>query len=170
MKKNTKIYSTISVNELQTIFFGQKLTKKCLSSKNKHIIFLLTGPLGAGKTQLVKGVAKTIGINPKKINSPTFIFITQHNGKKCILYHMDFYRIEKKFLSEILLDHIKEIQLYKKNKTITCIEWANKIDQKKYYYFFKTHTDVDFYTIDIKILNNKSRKIVVKKNENKKYL
>ena len=54
-------------------------------------IFLLTGPLGAGKTCLTQGVASGLGVSGH-VRSPTFVLTTRYHGR-LTLYHMDLYRI-----------------------------------------------------------------------------
>ncbi len=54
-------------------------------------IFLLTGPLGAGKTCLTQGIAWGLGV-PGYTRSPTFVLMTRHQGR-LTLHHLDLYRI-----------------------------------------------------------------------------
>ena len=53
----------------------------------------LSGDLGAGKTQLVKGIALGLGITAR-IQSPTFALVNEHNGGRLPLAHLDLYRLE----------------------------------------------------------------------------
>jgi len=53
----------------------------------------LDGDLGAGKTQLVKGLARGLGIT-ELVHSPTFALINQYAGGRLPLFHLDFYRLE----------------------------------------------------------------------------
>lgn len=54
-------------------------------------VFLLNGPLGAGKTSLTQGIAEGLGIE-EYIRSPTFVLMTRHKGR-LTLHHIDLYRI-----------------------------------------------------------------------------
>ena len=56
-------------------------------------VFALVGDLGAGKTQLVKGIAVGVGA-AADVTSPTFTLIHEYVGGRTPLYHFDFYRIE----------------------------------------------------------------------------
>ncbi len=56
-------------------------------------VFGLTGDLGAGKTQFVKGFAAGIG-SAAEVTSPTFTLIHEYLDGRLPLYHFDFYRIE----------------------------------------------------------------------------
>jgi len=66
-----------NVNE--TVKFGTRLGK--------------LGQLGAGKTTLIKGIAKGIGVDdPRHVNSPSFVILKEHKGR-IPLYHFDVYRL-----------------------------------------------------------------------------
>ncbi len=55
----------------------------------------LTGDLGAGKTQLVKGLAR--GLNaPARVQSPTFALVNEYPGGRLPLFHVDLYRLENR--------------------------------------------------------------------------
>lgn len=56
-------------------------------------VVTLDGPLGAGKTQFVKGLAEGLEIT-EEISSPTFTLIHEYNGPRGRLCHFDFYRME----------------------------------------------------------------------------
>ncbi len=53
----------------------------------------LFGDLGAGKTQLVKGIASAFGVPPETVNSPTFTLVNEYAGRDFPIYHIDAYRI-----------------------------------------------------------------------------
>jgi len=53
----------------------------------------LTGDLGAGKTQLVKGLAHGLGITAR-VQSPTFALVNEYDGGRLPLAHLDLYRLE----------------------------------------------------------------------------
>lgn len=57
-------------------------------------VLSLEGPLGAGKTCFVKGLAEGLGIDPAAVSSPTFTLIHEYEGGRLPLVHMDLYRIE----------------------------------------------------------------------------
>ncbi len=52
----------------------------------------LSGDLGAGKTQLVKGIACGLG-SSARVHSPTFTLLNQYGGGRLLLFHLDLYRL-----------------------------------------------------------------------------
>jgi tRNA threonylcarbamoyladenosine biosynthesis protein TsaE len=56
-------------------------------------VFALTGDLGAGKTQLVRGLARGLGIS-SRVHSPTFALLNEYSGGREPLFHLDLYRLE----------------------------------------------------------------------------
>jgi tRNA threonylcarbamoyladenosine biosynthesis protein TsaE len=53
----------------------------------------LRGELGAGKTQLARGVAEGAGVEPGDVSSPTFSIVQSYAGKHVTLHHADLYRL-----------------------------------------------------------------------------
>jgi tRNA threonylcarbamoyladenosine biosynthesis protein TsaE len=60
-------------------------------SINPGSIIALVGDLGAGKTVLVKGIARGLGVEEEP-NSPTFVIMNSYEGR-IPLYHFDLYRL-----------------------------------------------------------------------------
>ena len=59
------------------------------------LVIALCGDLGAGKTQLVKGIAHGLG-SPARVHSPTFALLTEYGGGRLPLFHLDLYRLNSR--------------------------------------------------------------------------
>ena len=70
-----------------------KLGKKLSQRLNPQSIVLLKGPIGAGKTSFVQGIAKGLSIT-EEITSPTFALSHHYNSGKIPLIHIDLYRLD----------------------------------------------------------------------------
>ena len=82
-------------------------------------VFLLTGPLGAGKTCLTQGIAEGLGVQGY-VRSPTFVLTTQYEGR-LRLYHLDLYRIDAPLEAwDLGLDE----QLF--GEGVCVVEWADR--------------------------------------------
>lgn len=80
----------------------------------------LSGDLGAGKTQLVKGLARGLGIS-QRVHSPTFALVNIYEGGRLTLSHLDLYRLETP--DQILAAGLDELL---GPEGITVIEWVER--------------------------------------------
>lgn len=83
-------------------------------------VLALVGELGAGKTQLAKGVAEGLGVR-SVVNSPTFVLMNEHAGR-LRLYHSDAYRLDdpEDAVAAGLIDD-------RQADGVVVIEWADRI-------------------------------------------
>lgn len=89
----------------------------------KYRVFTFIGPLGAGKTTVIKKLLRACGIT-RNITSPTFIYLNDYQNKEDqTFYHFDLYRI--KSLEEFQLNGFDEY-VYQPNSW-TFIEWPEVI-------------------------------------------
>jgi tRNA threonylcarbamoyladenosine biosynthesis protein TsaE len=80
----------------------------------------LSGDLGAGKTELVKGIAEGLG-STDPVTSPTFALVHEYRGGRLPLFHMDFYRLQdEKELDEIGFED------YLRRQGVCAIEWVDR--------------------------------------------
>jgi tRNA threonylcarbamoyladenosine biosynthesis protein TsaE len=85
------------------------------------LVFGLSGDLGAGKTQLVKGLARGLGIS-QRVHSPTFALVNVYSGGRLPLFHLDLYRLDTP--EQITSAGLQE---YLQPPGVTAIEWAEKL-------------------------------------------
>ncbi len=82
----------------------------------------LCGPLGAGKTQLVKGLAIGLGVpEDEPVTSPTFVLMREYAGR-VTLYHIDAYRLSG--AGELLDLGLEEITA--EPDAVVVVEWADR--------------------------------------------
>jgi tRNA threonylcarbamoyladenosine biosynthesis protein TsaE len=84
-------------------------------------IFALHGVLGAGKTQLAKGLARGLGYRGE-VTSPTFTIVHEYLGGRLPIYHIDLYRIQNE--KEVIDIGLEE---YLPGDGVTVIEWPERI-------------------------------------------
>jgi len=145
-KMRIKIISE-SPKETQKIasFFMQAILKK-YDFKKSGLVISLEGPLGGGKTEFLKGIAKFLKLK-EKVFSPTFLIMKSFPCKTSsfkTLWHLDCYRIEKP-------KEIKELdflEIIKNPDNLIFIEWGNKI---------KKILPKDHWTIKFKITGKDTR-------------
>ena len=80
----------ISEEAAETFSLGQQVGAQLIGGE----ILLLSGPLGAGKTVFVKGIAAALGLDPAEVTSPTFTLVNPYSGR-LTLYHIDLYRLDE---------------------------------------------------------------------------
>ncbi len=79
----------ISHNPAQTEALGETWGRAAA----RGWVIALTGDLGAGKTQFVKGLARGLG-SAARVHSPTFTLVNEYLDGRLPLYHLDLYRLE----------------------------------------------------------------------------
>ena len=107
----------------QSVEETQDLAKKLARNINPGITISLIGDLGTGKTTFTKGFARQMGIKDH-VTSPTFKLISEYQGKKYKLNHIDAYRMNG---PEDFLNIGGEEYLLSKN-SITIIEWGDLLN------------------------------------------
>lgn len=86
-------------------------------------VVALVGDLGAGKTTLVRSIAEGLGVDKRRVNSPTFILIQHYEGRIPV-YHFDTYRVES--VEEFLDLGAEE---YFDSDGICLVEWADRVEE-----------------------------------------
>lgn len=108
-----------SHNAKETLDLGTRIGAQLSGGE----VVLLDGSLGTGKTVLVKGIARGLGLNDEDVTSPSFTLVNPHHGR-LLLYHIDLYRLDEGAsaayavdLDEILTDE----------QAVIVIEWAERL-------------------------------------------
>jgi tRNA threonylcarbamoyladenosine biosynthesis protein TsaE len=106
----------ISKNAEETIAAGRSYG----TTARKGDVFALTGDLGAGKTQFVKGFVAALN-SSAEVTSPTFVLVHEYADGRLPVYHFDFYRLENR--DAVLRLGFDE---YVAGDGICVIEWADR--------------------------------------------
>jgi tRNA threonylcarbamoyladenosine biosynthesis protein TsaE len=84
-------------------------------------VVALTGELGAGKTEFVRGLATGLGVPGEAVASPSFALAYEYQGR-LTLVHLDLYR-----LSEISPEFLPDLEDYLTGPQVTAVEWAERL-------------------------------------------
>ena len=105
-------------SEEETITLGENLA----ATLPRHCVVLLIGNLGAGKTTLVKGIAKGLGAAaPEDVTSPTFTLIHEYGPA---VYHIDLYRLDTaREVASLGLDDLFD------REAVVLIEWGERFPE-----------------------------------------
>ena len=108
--------TSISHSPADTLALGELWGRTMQSGR----VIALCGDLGAGKTQLVKGLARGLGIE-ERVHSPTFALVNIYSGGRLPLFHLDLYRLDSR--EQIIAAGLEE---YLRPAGVTVIEWAER--------------------------------------------
>ena len=100
------------------------LARVLVDSPGRGLILALAGPLGAGKTHFVKGLAAGLGIEPGRVASPTFVIVNQYRAGDRLLAHVDLYRLQR---AEDL-DDAGFLDLLEP-AAVVAVEWADRFPE-----------------------------------------
>ena len=106
----------ISHSAAETAALGEQWGRAAESG----LVIGLCGDLGAGKTQLVKGLARGLGIT-EMVRSPTYALVNIYAGGRLPLFHLDLYRLETR--EQIIAAGLEE---YLTPAGVTVVEWAER--------------------------------------------
>jgi tRNA threonylcarbamoyladenosine biosynthesis protein TsaE len=81
-------------------------------------LLLIDGPLGAGKTAFVRGLAGGLGCDEAEVSSPTFTLVQEYAGR-LTLRHVDLYRLAPHEVDDLGLDELLE-------DSVVAVEWPDR--------------------------------------------
>ena len=112
----TAPWKLVSTSQQDTDRLGQAIGRVVRGGET----IALYGPLGAGKTALVRGIARGLGTSPMAVTSPTFVLIHTYDEGRLPLVHVDLYRIRspRELESTGLIEYFSD-------QTVMAIEWAD---------------------------------------------
>src|SRR5476649_1469783 len=139
----------ISHSPAETESLGEKLGREAQSG----FVFALSGDLGAGKTQFVKGLARGLGISAR-VHSPTFTLVNEYGGGRLKLFHLDLYRLETR--EQILSAGVGE---FLSPDGVSVIEWAERIVNEELR-MKNEETKPGMISVTIEILSETEREII----------
>lgn len=140
--------TTFVVEDLRS--FHDFIASDIIPLVQPNTLFLLSGELGAGKTELIKTVAEYFEM--KDVQSPTFSFHNAYQNSSLIIHHIDLYRVN----SEEDLESTGFWDLFENESDVIFVEWANLIHDDAWPWGWKR---VD---IDLKKLEGTKREISLK--------
>ncbi|MGA3162758.1 MAG: tRNA (adenosine(37)-N6)-threonylcarbamoyltransferase complex ATPase subunit type 1 TsaE [Verrucomicrobiota bacterium] len=139
----------ISHNPAETESLGESWGRAAQRGR----VIALSGELGAGKTQLVKGIARGLGI-AACVHSPTFTLVNEYGGGRLRLFHLDLYRLETP--EQIAAAGLEE---FLQSDGVTVIEWAEKMANEEWRLKNEEKTRRTVFA-KIEILGESERKII----------
>jgi len=113
-------------------------------------VVTLSGDLGAGKTQFVRGVARGLGC-AGRVHSPTFTLVNEYGGGRLKLFHLDLYRLETP--EQVLSAGVEE---YLSPDGVSVIEWAERLKAES----GKRKAENRTIEVKIEIISETERKII----------
>ncbi|MFH2067854.1 MAG: tRNA (adenosine(37)-N6)-threonylcarbamoyltransferase complex ATPase subunit type 1 TsaE [Candidatus Omnitrophota bacterium] len=133
--------TTITNSSKETMVVAALFAKKLKGGE----IIALTGPLGAGKTVFVKGLAQGLGIPEREVRSPSFVVLIEHRRGRLPLFHFDFYRFKRG--AEIDTTPFEDCL---KAKGVIVVEWPERIAD---------YLPPEARKVSIEVLEKKQRRI-----------
>ena len=109
-----------SLNDEDTFAVGAAVGERLSGGE----ILLLHGPLGAGKTVFVKGVAAGLGLDVEEVTSPSFTLVNRYDGGRLTLYHIDLYRLDEGAAAAHAVDLD---ELLSDERAVLAVEWAERM-------------------------------------------
>lgn len=115
-RKSTETYETHSESDTEAV------ARAFAARLEPGDVLLIDGPLGAGKTAFVRGLADGLGAAREGVSSPTFTLIQEYGGGRLRLYHADLYRLTPIEASDLGLAETGD-------EGVLAVEWPDRWHQ-----------------------------------------
>ena len=140
----------ISHNAAETQALGEAWAQEA----KRGWVIGLSGDLGAGKTQLVKGLARGLGTT-ERIHSPTFALVNEYSTGRLPLYHLDLYRLDTS--EQIRTAGLEE---FLQPDGVTVVEWIERwSDSVALLQSQAANRESRYRAVNIEIINETDRRI-----------
>ena len=116
----------------------------------RGLVIALSGDLGAGKTQFVRGMARGLDC-VGRVHSPTFTLVNEYGGGRLKLFHLDLYRLET--AEQILSAGIED---FLSPDGVSVIEWAERLEDAGW----KMEDGKKLVRVKIEIISETERNII----------
>jgi len=113
----TTVSDTVTRSQEDT----ERLAETLAGELRSGAVVLLSGPLGAGKTAFVRGLARGLGVDPDEVSSPTFTLVHEYRGGRLRLFHADLYRLGTAAAEDLGLDELGVLT------GVLAIEWPDRL-------------------------------------------
>ena len=113
----TTVSDTVTRSQEDT----ERLAETLAGELRSGAVVLLSGPLGAGKTAFVRGLARGLGVDPGEVSSPTFTLVHEYRGGRLRLFHADLYRLGTAAAEDLGLDELGV------RTGVLAIEWPDRL-------------------------------------------
>jgi tRNA threonylcarbamoyladenosine biosynthesis protein TsaE len=142
--------TSISHSPADTAALGEQWGRAAHSG----LVIGLTGDLGAGKTQFVKGLARGLGISAR-VQSPSYVLVNIYTGGRLTLFHLDLYRLDTP--EQVTAAGLEE---YLQPAGVTVVEWAERwLDEGRMQNVEGTGEVQQLRRVQIEVLSETERRI-----------
>lgn len=124
----------VSRSAAETVEVGRRLGRRVRGGD----VVLLFGPLGAGKTQFVRGLAGALGVPSEEISSPSYTLVNEHEGR-LRFYHVDLYRLAPGSLGDLGLE-----ELFAED-SVVAVEWSERLEEAGWDLGDSTFVDIEYH-------------------------
>jgi tRNA threonylcarbamoyladenosine biosynthesis protein TsaE len=115
----------------------ESIAQRIVQEAGMECIWVFRGPMGSGKTTLIKSICKALGVEDN-VSSPTFSLVNEYSSASGPIYHFDFYRINS-------IEEVYDLgyEDYFFSGSICMLEWAERITELLPEHYFEIQISGD---------------------------